>query len=99
VELDDVDASAGDHDRSVAVAGGEPAIDHALARALLRRLDGDAIVPCIKANGLGGPTVAQQIERAPLPRLRLAEVVLELDREPALDETTEDATGLDRRQL
>ncbi len=81
------------------IAGGEPVVDHALARSLLRRLDGETAVPLVEADGLGGATIAQQIERAPLPRVRLAEVVLELDREPALDEAAEDAAGLDLRQL
>ena len=99
VEVADVVAALGEHHRPREIPGGPPVGDEPLARSLWGALDVDAVVRLVAGERLLGAAVAELVERGALPRVDLAVVLGQLDREAAVDESAERAAGFELGQL
>jgi hypothetical protein len=93
VELADVDATVGDHDGVPVVGDRNPIAHERVARLRLVGLDCDQPMLGVVRDCLIASAVAQLVERLALPSVHLADVVAELDRDAALDESAERAAG------
>jgi hypothetical protein len=97
VEVGDVSAAAGDHHRVELKGRRVPVGDELLARRLRGRGNVDALVLDVLLDRVLGTSIAEQIERPPLPRLALAAVLRQLDRESAPYQRPEAASRLELR--
>jgi len=99
VQLRDVGAPVGDHDRRLGIVRRPPVADKTVVRRVGVALDHDPVVSVVQRERLVGPPFPEVLERHALPDVDLAAILGQLDREAALDEPAERAAGLDLLQL
>ena len=99
VEVGDVDAALGDHQRPAGVALRPPVRDQALAQLRGVVADFDPAGLVVALHRLARGAVAREPQRVALPLQLLAAVLLELDHGQAREQSAERAAGADRLQL